>query len=294
MPRPYATVSGDVDPVDLHLHCYGVRGLAPDPLVYTHALPRLLELFARHGVRATLFVVARDADAQRDVLRAAIAAGHEVASHSLTHPIGLARLRGATLERELAESKRALEAATGATVAGFRAPQFDMDGRSLAALADAGYAYDASGCPSQIVIDTRIAMLLLGPDRLAPLRLRWLPFTWRRRPYVHRTGGRAIHEFPLSVTPLERKPLHHSLRRRLSDGKFRRVLGGYVWRREPISYLLHAADALGLAEDGVDRRLARWSGMRRPLAEKLDLLDRTMREIARRFEPVPFRDRLPA
>jgi peptidoglycan/xylan/chitin deacetylase (PgdA/CDA1 family) len=294
MPRPSATVSVDIDPVDLHLHGYGVRGLAPDRLVYTHALPRLLEAFARHGVRATLFVVARDADAQRDALRAALAAGHEVASHSLTHPIGLARLGDAALAREVGESKRALEAATATPVTGFRAPQFDMDGRALAALADAGYAYDASGCPSQIVIDTRIAMLLLGPDRIAPLRLRWLPFTWRRRPYVHRTRGRAIHEFPLSVTPLERKPLHHSLRRRLTDGKFRRVLGGYVWRREPISYLMHAADVLGLAEDGVDRRMGRWSGMRRPLAAKLDLLDRTLREIAQRFDCVPYRDRLPA
>jgi hypothetical protein len=67
-----------------------------------------------------------------------------------------------------------------------------------------------------------------------------------------------------------------------------------VWRREPISYLMHAADVLGLAEDGVDRRMGRWSGMRRPLAAKLDLLDRTLREIAQRFECVPYRDRLPA
>jgi len=292
MSRPFATVSVDVDPVDLHLHGYGVRGLAPDPLVYTHALPRLLELFARHGVRATLFVVARDAEAQRSALTDAVAAGHEVASHSLTHPIGLARLGATALRRELVESRARLADATGAPVVGFRAPQFDMDGRALAMLAEAGYAYDASGCPSQIVIDTRIAMLLLGPDRLAALRLRFLPFTWRRMPYVHAARGRPIREFPLSVTPLERRPLHHSLRRRMPDGRFARVLNGFARRREPVSYLLHAADALGLAEDGVDRRLRRFAGMSQPLAKKLDLLDRTFREIARRFDPVPFRDRL--
>jgi peptidoglycan/xylan/chitin deacetylase (PgdA/CDA1 family) len=63
--RPSATVSVDVDPVDLHLVGYGFPGLPPDPLVYTAALPRLLEAFARHGIRATLFMVGRDAAGRR-------------------------------------------------------------------------------------------------------------------------------------------------------------------------------------------------------------------------------------
>src|SRR4029079_19633928 len=61
--RPVALVSVDVDPVDLHLVGYGYRSLPPDPLVYTTALPRLLDCFGRCGVRATFFVVARDAPA---------------------------------------------------------------------------------------------------------------------------------------------------------------------------------------------------------------------------------------
>src|SRR5262249_26960584 len=77
-----ATVSVDVDPVDLHLIGYGYSGLPPDPLVSRRALPRLLEIFGRCGVRATLFVVGRDAPEQRAALAAAAASGHEIASHS--------------------------------------------------------------------------------------------------------------------------------------------------------------------------------------------------------------------
>src|SRR5262245_5126485 len=68
--RPLATVSVDVDPVDLHLLGYGVGGLPPDPLAYDTALPRLVELFARTGIHATFFVVGRDAAAYAAALRA--------------------------------------------------------------------------------------------------------------------------------------------------------------------------------------------------------------------------------
>ena len=48
------------------------------------------------------------------------------------------------MKHELTESKRLLEQASGATVIGYRSPNFDLDDRSLTALADAGYRYDAS------------------------------------------------------------------------------------------------------------------------------------------------------
>ncbi len=90
--KPVATISIDVDPVDLHLIGYGFPGLPADPLVYTHALPRLAEVFARCGVRATFFVVGRDAASQAQVLGGLARAGHEIASHSFSHPMAFASL----------------------------------------------------------------------------------------------------------------------------------------------------------------------------------------------------------
>jgi hypothetical protein len=78
----------------------------------------------------------------------------------------------------------------------------------------------------------------------------------------------------------------------MSDGRFKRLLDGFARRRESVSYLMHAVDVLGLAEDRVDARLAGYAGMNRPLEAKLALLERTLRAIVARFEPRPFRERL--
>ena len=125
MTRPLATISVDVDPVDLHLVGYGFTGLPADPLSHTRGLPRLLEAFARAEVPSTLFCVARDAAEHGALLRRAAEAGHEIASHTWSHPIRFAGLPVADQRRELVDSKRALEAASGAKVVGFRAPNFD-------------------------------------------------------------------------------------------------------------------------------------------------------------------------
>ena len=292
MSRPLATIGIDIDPIDLHLAGQGHRSLPPDPLVYDFAVPRLLELCERCGIATTLFVVARDATAHSDVLTAAVDAGHEIASHSLTHPIGLARMPIEALRRECSESRWLLEQTSGAPVVGFRSPQFDMSSRALEVLAEAGYAYDASACPTPMLISTRLSMMVKNPDASGATRLKILPFTWRRAPHLRRLGTRTMHEFPLSVTPLDRFPLHHALRYRMSDGRFDRLLGGFVWRKESLSYLVHAADLLGMAEDKVDPRMSGYSGMKRPLAFKLALLERTFCAIATRFETRPFRDRL--
>lgn len=292
MKRPLATVSVDVDPVDLHLVGYGFRDLPPDPLSYTRALPRLLQCFERHAIRATWFVVARDAAAQAAAVGALIAAGHEVASHSLTHPLAFARLTPERQREELEGSKRALEAAGAGQVAGFRSPNFDMDARALGALAAAGYRYDASGYPTPLLLPARVVLALKSRDPFAVLRLRPWPFTLRRAPHTLDAGGRALREFPVSVTPVTRFPVYHTLRYGTSDARFAATLDGFVRRGESLSYPLHAVDALGLTEDCVDPRLAGHPGMAAALAAKLDLLDRSLKAIAERFETATFRERM--
>ncbi len=54
----------------------------PDP----EDTPRLLELFATHGAKVTFFVIGENAARFPELVRAMIAAGHEVAHHTHTHP----------------------------------------------------------------------------------------------------------------------------------------------------------------------------------------------------------------
>jgi Polysaccharide deacetylase len=290
--RPAATISVDVDPVDLHLLGYGVRAPAPDPLAYSTALPRLIAHFARAGVRATFFVVARDAVSQRAAIAAITTSGHEVASHSLTHPLAFSRLPRERMREELSESRHRLEAVTGEPVLGFRAPNFDLDAVGERELFAAGYRYDASSYPTPLLLPARVVLALKSGDPAGVLRMALWPRSFRRGPHRVNVDLGTLVEFPTSVTPIARMPVYHTMRYFTDRRRFEATLDGFVRRNEPLSYPLHAVDALGLEEDRVDARLARHPGMRVPLAEKLRLLDEVLAAIRARFEVAPFRDRL--
>ena len=293
MSRPLAVVSVDVDPVDLHLVGYGYKGLAPDPLSYTVSLPRLCEVFARLGIRATLFVVGRDAAAHASELRAAVNIGHEVASHSMTHPMPLASLAVDRLRHELVDSKHALEEAVGVEILGFRAPNWDVSSGVLEGLAAAGYRYDASILPTLLLIPARCMIAIKASDPSAVLAMTPWPMALGRRPHVRTTAAGPIVALPVSVTPgLLRVPMYHTAHYLVSMDRFRRQLDGFVARSEPLFYPLHAVDALGLAEDRIDPRLKSHPGMNLPLAAKLELLEASLSAIAERFEPVPYAEYL--
>lgn len=286
---PDATVSIDVDPLDAHLAGYGFASAPTDRLATERAVPRILERLAAHRVRATFFWVARDAAAHAQLLREIVAAGHEVASHTVSHPEGWRRLGRAQVADELRVSKRRLEDASGAAVVGFRSPGWHGPAGLPEELAAAGYRYDASLFPSPL-LGAAGALIWLrsgGKRRTALGAGMWFR---RRAPHALATG---LLEFPVSVTRGLRLPVYHTLRHGLSDRRFESALDALARERHPVSYPLHAVDALGLREDEVDARMARHPGMSGSLAAKLALLDRTLAAIAARFRPVTFAERLP-
>jgi hypothetical protein len=101
-------------------------------------------------VQATLFVIAEDLrdPAKLATLREAVALGHEIASHTISHS-NLLRLRSGERAREIAESKAILEDALGVPVEGFRAPGYAIDEEALRLIGAAGYAYDSSVFPTK-------------------------------------------------------------------------------------------------------------------------------------------------
>ena len=71
--------------------------------------PRLLELFARHGVKATFFLIGEWAAREPALIRETVAAGHAIGNHTYTHPTmpahGAERIR-----EELRRCREAVEA----------------------------------------------------------------------------------------------------------------------------------------------------------------------------------------
>jgi hypothetical protein len=196
------------------------------------------------------------------------------------------------MRAELADSKAALEAAGADEVIGFRAPNFDVSPRVVGALLEAGYRYDASAYPTPLLLPVRAVLAFKSRDPRAVFTLRAWPFTLERLPFDWRAGDRTVREYPTTVTPFLRLPFYHTMRYYLPLWRFQARLGWFARHGEALSYPLHAVDALGLAEDGVDPRLGRHPGMNWGLERKSIMLQETLEAIASRFEPMTFRERL--
>ena len=98
----------------------------------THT-PRLLEILARAGVRATFFVVGRRVEQSPSLVRAIIEEGHSIGSHSQTHPEPWRTpLRAVLLDYD--EGRRTLERVVGQKVGLFRPPYGWVTARSALGL----------------------------------------------------------------------------------------------------------------------------------------------------------------
>jgi peptidoglycan/xylan/chitin deacetylase (PgdA/CDA1 family) len=105
-----------------------VAGRNPDEIALTYddgpndiATERLLEVLARHDVRATFFLIGRFVRLRPQIAQAVASAGHLVGNHTTTHP-WLAWQTTTRIREELAGCNAALEDTLGQSVRYFRPP----------------------------------------------------------------------------------------------------------------------------------------------------------------------------
>ena len=130
---------------------------------------RLLELFGKHGVEATFFVLGWVADRFPDLVREIERRGHEVATHGYSHQL-LTFMQPEDFRADLQRSLAALAKTTSQEVRGFRAPSFSLTNRTLWAveiLRESGIHYDSSVFPVGFHPDYGIGDADLRPHRLA-------------------------------------------------------------------------------------------------------------------------------
>src|ERR1044072_5358635 len=109
----------------------------------------VLALFEEAGVRATFFTLGWVAERHPALVRRIAEAGHELASHGWDHK-RVFTLSEAEVRADLHRARETIEQASGRKVAGYRAPSFSIDARTLWAhrvLAEEGYAYSSSVAP---------------------------------------------------------------------------------------------------------------------------------------------------
>jgi len=82
---------------------------------------KLLDILARHNVKATFFMIGRYAQQRPDLAREVARAGHAIGNHTFTHPL-LTFKSDAEIRRELSGCRAALSDAVGQHTNLFRPP----------------------------------------------------------------------------------------------------------------------------------------------------------------------------
>lgn len=300
MNKPIASLSVDLDNKWSYLRTHGHRSWDSYPGYLGEVVPRMLELFARHGIRVTVFVVGKDVanDDNRAALEALVDAGHEIGNHSFHHEPWLHLYSRHELIEEIAEAEETIQRATGQRPVGFRGPGFSYTDETLEILADRGYWYDATSFPTFLGPLAKLYCLLKS-RRLADdeMRQRKQLFGSLRngfrtlRPHVVRTDAGELVEIPITTMPLLRVPIHmtylHFLSqfsRVLAKAYFHLALGLCRLTGRPPSMLLHPLDFLGVDDEP---ELAFFPGMRLRRQRKLELVEHVVTALAKRYQVVP-------
>jgi peptidoglycan/xylan/chitin deacetylase (PgdA/CDA1 family) len=146
------------------------------------AVPRVLDILKREGVRATFFVPGITVEAWPDLCRRILDEGHEIGHHGYHH-ITPVTLEEAAEREQLEQGLEAMDRRLGGHRAvGYRSPGADLSPNSTRLLAEYGFLYESSmsaqdfepyWCRSGDVVD------ISGVARFGPeIELLEIPFSW--------------------------------------------------------------------------------------------------------------------
>ena len=251
----------------------GKNGVDP---VYMEGVQRFLDIFSKYSIKATFFAIGADAliPEHAHIIRQIAAQGHEIANHSMNHPLNFKGLGQEAMIDEIKNSQEILERVSGKRVRGFRAPTFSIDERVLKILKDLGYVYDSSILPSFIAsLALNFAHFCLAgkPRNIAGSNVRFanspLCLYYPAMENMAKRGTGKIYELPLSVIPGLRLPMHSTYvficGRRLFDWGLR----AFKKRDMSLNYVFHGIDLVDISKYNLRLPLFRTLEKRKNICE---------------------------
>lgn len=163
---------------------------------------RILDLFAKHNVTATFFVLGWFAEHVPTLIREIERRGHEIATHGYSHTV-LTAMTPAEFETDLQRALNCTRACVNQPILGFRAPSFTITSKTLWAfdiLAKHDIVYDSSifpisGHPDYGIGDAPLTIHQRGALTEVPMSV--AEIAGKRVPC---SGGGYFRLFPYTVT----------------------------------------------------------------------------------------------
>lgn len=183
----------------------------------------ILNLFEKHHVSSTFFVLGEIAQIFPEVIEEIYDLGHEVASHGYSH-IDLTKISLTDFEEMERKTCKILEKIAGETPIGFRAPFSRVNPAIISLLSEIGYVYDSSVVPS------------VG-----------IPGWWNNYgaslcPYPVNVGEREFWEVPIAVFPYLRLPVSGWFLRNFGVTYVKTAIKWFLRRGIPAILYIHPFD----------------------------------------------------
>ncbi|MEZ0388994.1 MAG: polysaccharide deacetylase family protein [Verrucomicrobium sp.] len=285
-----ASVSIDLDNLWSYLKTQGVDGWQSYPSYLSLVTPRILARLEACGIKATFFIVGRDASRPENAgaLRSIADAGHEVANHSFDHDVALPQFTRHELHRDFSRSEEAIQEATGQIPFGFRGPGFCTSPLMKEVLYHRGYRYDASLLPTFLGPVARAYFYLFSNLSSEEKKKRSTLYGSLTNGFAplrpHALEGDFM-EVPVTTMPLTRLPVHLSYLLFLAQRS--EALARIYWQTAITlcratgtapSLLLHPTDFL---DAGDVPAMDFFPAMQMPAARKMELVEFTLRSLTR-------------
>lgn len=240
--KKICNITIDVDTLRSNFKGAGNKNSVYSGIELPEGIERSIDFFKKRDIKAVYFCVAADFENGKYsyLLKKLIDNGHEIASHSYSHPQGFRLLSVTEKKKEILLSKKLLEDLSDSKIFGFRAPGWNIDDETMIILKECGYLYDSSIFPTFIMPALKMMHYMSMKRRTTEERttmglLKYMLYSIE--PHITKDK---LFEFPIQVSTFLRLPFFATFY--LQYPKLSNYLFSQISHKTFINFQMHLSD----------------------------------------------------